>query len=145
MTTPQTPRFVVLRHEFGPGENGRDHWDLMFQRSDVLATWRIDDSWPLMAVSHAEKIQDHRLEYLEYEGPVSGGRGSVRRVDWGTYATVLDTSSHLVFDIAGASLRGRLTLRRREPKPNEVPSLSEDQWDASLEADEKGVDSSTSA
>lgn len=28
---------------------------------------------------------EHRRLYLDYEGPISGDRGSVRRVDAGTY------------------------------------------------------------
>jgi hypothetical protein len=28
----------------------------------------------------AERIADHRAIYLDYEGPISGGRGGVRRV-----------------------------------------------------------------
>ena len=33
----------------------------------------------------ATRLPDHRLAYLEYEGPVSGNRGVVRRIDSGKY------------------------------------------------------------
>lgn len=32
----------------------------------------------------AERIGDHRADYLTYEGPISGGRGDVQRVWAGT-------------------------------------------------------------
>lgn len=33
----------------------------------------------------AERLADHRRVYLEYEGPLSGDRGEVRRVASGTF------------------------------------------------------------
>lgn len=36
----------------------------------------------------AERIGDHRLAYLDYTGPVSGGRGQVTRWDAGAYETI---------------------------------------------------------
>ncbi|WP_146439947.1 hypothetical protein [Crateriforma conspicua] len=33
----------------------------------------------------ATRLPDHRTKYLEYEGPISGNRGSVRRVDSGFF------------------------------------------------------------
>lgn len=133
------PRFVVLRHEFGPGEQGSDHWDLMFEQGDVLATWRFEEAWPPSAVSRAEKIQAHRLEYLDYEGPLSGRRGSVRRVDRGTYAIVNETTKQLIVDIAGASLRGRIALTRRDSREDQGRSLFQDQWDVSFVANDACV------
>ena len=80
-------RAVLLRHEL-PG--GAWHYDWMIQRLGVpgeagrgeLVTWRamtrLDEEE--ITTFDAVRIADHRPEYLEYEGPVSGGRGSVRRV-----------------------------------------------------------------
>lgn len=47
-----------------------------------LATWQLP-VWPITAATPARRLPDHRREYLNYEGPVSGGRGSVRRVEGG--------------------------------------------------------------
>ena len=39
----------------------------------------------LVVEMDAEVLPDHRLAYLDYEGPISGDRGSVTRWDRGTY------------------------------------------------------------
>lgn len=80
-------RFVLLLHILSDNR----HWDLMLERGDHLATWRLpaDPSALLPAGGAgqlpAERIADHRSAYLTYEGPVSGGRGEVKREDEGRY------------------------------------------------------------
>src|SRR5882724_3306447 len=64
------PRFVILRHETPPGFARPAHWDFMLECGGVLRTW---------------EMADHRLAYLEYEGEVPGGRGTVSRWDEGRY------------------------------------------------------------
>ena len=70
-------RYVVLHHT----GHGEPHYDLMVERDTEgpLATWRLP-AWPPSDGMAAEAIADHRRVYLEYEGPVSNGRGEVRRV-----------------------------------------------------------------
>ena len=69
--------FVILHHE------GIDpaHFDLMFETypGSPLTTWRADQ-WPFDHAATLVQLKDHRHEYLEYEGPLSGGRGYVRRL-----------------------------------------------------------------
>jgi hypothetical protein len=60
----------------------------------------------------AEPAGDHRLLYLDYEGPVSGGRGTVARVDGGTFTWEIDYPEHLTVRVAGTRFAGRLTLLR---------------------------------
>jgi len=59
------------------------HFDLMFERSNggPLRTFRIG-AWPIERDSElsATELADHRREYLEYQGPVAGNRGEVKRV-----------------------------------------------------------------
>jgi hypothetical protein len=70
-------RFVVLHHT----KVERPHFDLMFETApgSDLATWR-SPVWPIVASTPVERLADHRRAYLDYQGPVSGGRGEVRRV-----------------------------------------------------------------
>ena len=106
-------RFVVLRHESPRGL----HWDFMFETGPVLATWalaRPPDSTEAMV---AEVLPDHRLEYLDYEGPISGGRGSVTRWDRGTCAVERRSDAELVLSLAGDKLAGRATLMRLPDEP----------------------------
>ena len=66
-----------------------------------------------------EALPDHRLEYLDYEGPVSGGRGSVVRWDGGIYETQAEDSGQWVVQLRGQRLIGRVSLRRMPERPGE--------------------------
>lgn len=74
-------RFAVLHHE-GVAE---PHFDLLFEREpgSALAAFR-SPVWPITQATELTALKDHRREYLEYEGPVSGDRGHVTRVAGGT-------------------------------------------------------------
>ena len=74
------PRFVVLEHDWPTR-----HWDLLFEAGPVLKAWRLLAEPGVGRAVPAEPNFDHRLIYLDYEGPVSGGRGAVARWDAGTF------------------------------------------------------------
>lgn len=75
-------RFVILEHRWAGV-----HWDIMLEREPggPLRTWAVDTEIVPGEIQAARVLGDHRASYLEYEGEVSGGRGSVSRVDHGTY------------------------------------------------------------
>ena len=75
------PRFVILRHDAPQGL----HFDLLLEASGVLRTWALPQPPDSGVEMECEALPDHRMAYLDYEGPVSGGRGTVDRWDWGTY------------------------------------------------------------
>ena len=84
------PRFVVLHHT--PGSRpARDqhaaHFDWMFEVDGVLRTWATPEiaAFDLAVETTATRLGDHRLEYLTYEGEISGDRGTVKQVISGTY------------------------------------------------------------
>jgi hypothetical protein len=110
------PRFVVLRHD-----HPALHWDLMLEAGEVLRTWRL--SAPLSpeggAVEAAPSF-DHRRMYLDYEGPVSGDRGSVVRQEHGTFTWLCDTAEEIVLRLEGAELRGTLVLTAVGGKPGQA-------------------------
>ncbi len=101
-------RFVILHHVLPDGE----HWDLMLERDEALLTWRLvrepvdGSSLPIQA----ERLGDHRKAYLNYEGPVSGGRGSVRRVDAGTFEFEAEAPEGYGIRLCGRRLIGRFRL-----------------------------------
>ena len=84
-------RYVVLHHTGIP----EPHYDLMFESSPsgALATFRCP-IWPLHKPAGIEPLGDHRRDYLEFEGLVSGGRGEVRRVAAGSYRTAERTHDY---------------------------------------------------
>lgn len=108
------PRFVVLCHEFPEGHARLKHWDLMFEWGSSLRTWAMARE-PLSADEiEAEQLADHRLAYLDYEGPVSGDRGSVTRWDAGDFRLEVSSDHEFRAVVAGARLRGTLVLTRDE-------------------------------
>ena len=81
------PRFVVLHHD-GPSR----HYDRLLDAGEVLKAWRLlgnPDSLPVFA----EQNHDHRLDYLDYEGPLSDDRGTVIRWDFGQYSVNLESEN----------------------------------------------------
>jgi hypothetical protein len=101
------PRFVLLDHD-----HLRPHLDLMLEAGDVLWTWRLDAAPEPGPERQAERIADHRPRYLDYEGPVSGNRGSVRRRDRGEFDWLEQEPGRMVLLVRGDTYHGRLTLRQ---------------------------------
>lgn len=58
----------------------------------------------------AEASFAHRTLYLDYEGPVSGGRGRVRRWDDGDYELLTEGPGRMEFLLRGTRLKGRCRL-----------------------------------
>jgi hypothetical protein len=80
-----TRRFVVLRHVVHEATDGMAevaHVDLMVEDGvgpGALVTFQLDAPPP----ARGRRSFDHRPRYLDYEGPISGGRGRVERLDAG--------------------------------------------------------------
>jgi len=98
------PRFVILEHD-----HPHLHWDLMLEQEGVLRTWRLAAP-PGQPQTAAEPLVDHRLDYLGYEGPVSGNRGTVRRWDEGSYDVEEERPGWLLLWFEGRRLQGRAVL-----------------------------------
>lgn len=95
------PRFAVLIHD-----HPFLHWDLLLECGDVARAWRLLEE-PRLGEIRLQPLPDHRLFYLDYEGPVSGDRGTVQRFDAGEYE-VLSTppgSSELHVCLYGEKLK----------------------------------------
>ncbi|NQU74842.1 MAG: hypothetical protein HQ546_00840, partial [Planctomycetes bacterium] len=57
---------------------------------------------------------DHRLVYLTYEGPISGGRGRVQIADRGTYSASVVEGEVRVVRLDGRRTRGKFRLEPLE-------------------------------
>ena len=103
-------KFVIHHHT-----NGRDHIDLMVEHCKALLTWQIstDDLKPMLKGNRicARRIGDHRKEYLAYEGPISGSRGSVKILDSGNCSIFLLEKDKAEMRLSGALLKGIINLR----------------------------------
>src|SRR2546421_9696311 len=101
------PRFVILEHD-----RPELHWDFMVEAGAVLCTWRLAKPPETMGERiAAQPLGDHRLLYLDYEGPVSGARGKVTRWDGGEYES-LAVKAGQVFHVQlkGQRVRGAAVL-----------------------------------
>ena len=105
------PRFVILRHQMPPESHRRTHWDLMLERDAALQTWALDECPVGERDIAARQLAAHRIAYLDYQGPLSRGRGAVERWDAGTYALSVDQPERIVAELRGGLWRCRLTLR----------------------------------
>jgi hypothetical protein len=106
------PRFVILRHELSPGlQRAPVHWDFMLQHGETLRTWALAEQPSAGVEIPADALADHRVTYLDYEGPVSDNRGSVSRWDYGQYEPLIETPEELIVQLHGVRLNGRARLR----------------------------------
>src|SRR5262249_57021418 len=113
-------RFVVQRHRAR-----RAHYDLRFEINGVLVSWAVPNGPTLdPAVKRlAVHVEDHPIEYLDFEGVIPRGQygaGDVIVWDTGTWephgtddpaAAVAAGDFHA--DVHRSKLRGRLVLVRR--------------------------------
>ena len=89
----------------------------MLETGDLLATWALASPPNTAGTILAESLPDHRLAYLDYEGPISGGRGSVTRWDAGTYQLESGDEQRLVVSLRGMRLIGQAILQRMAGEP----------------------------
>ncbi len=104
-------RFVIHKHS---RLNEPPHWDLMFEANNSLETYRLTTS-PLASRStriRAERIFDHPVRFLAYEGSVNDGAGSVAMADSGTYRLIAETDDARRIELLGATLKCFLVLTR---------------------------------
>lgn len=96
------PRFVLLAHDWPA-----PHLDLLLEAGTALRSWRLLVEPVAGADVPAEPNDDHRLHYLSYEGPVSGGRGTVARRDAGTFEWLTAGPGGVEIQFQGRWLNGR--------------------------------------
>ena len=84
----------------------------MLELGEVLKTWALAGP-PDGRETAAEVLPDHRRQYLEYEGPLSGNRGQVSRWDAGQYVLESQTANRWVASLSGQRLSGRIVLSRQ--------------------------------
>ena len=123
-------RFVVQLHRAR-----RRHYDLRFEMDGVLASWAVPNGPTLdpKARRLAVHVEDHPMEYNDYEGVIPHGQyggGDVIVWDTGTWVpyetddpVAAVAAGELHGDIYGHKLRGRFIMIRRGRSRDE-----ENQW-----------------
>ena len=101
--------FVIQYHQREPDP----HFDIMLLRGDTLRTFSTV-TFPGEGVREVRSLPDHRREYLTYEGEISGGRGTVRIRDRGTFRAEEWSPDRISVRLDGGRLQGRMLLTRIE-------------------------------
>ena len=67
---------------------------------------------PISETLGATQRHDHRIVYLDYEGPISGNRGFVTRIDQGTYESLNISEDKWRVKLNGDMVVGQVELAR---------------------------------
>lgn len=94
-----------------PIDSGRiSHWDLLLEQPTgfgekllAFAAPTPPEEWGHTVV--VEQLPEHRLVYLDYQGPVSGNRGSVSRVLDGTIQWQECSATSLIAAVQSPGIR----------------------------------------
>ena len=111
-------RFVIHKHAASSL-----HYDLRLEAGGVLKSWAVPKgpSTDPREKRLAVEVEDHSLDYAEFEGRIGTGYGAGRVIVWdaGTYRSLTDgpveaaiENGHLSFWLEGEKLRGGWTLQR---------------------------------
>ncbi|CAN7271643.1 DNA ligase D [Phyllobacterium sp. LjRoot231] len=116
--------FVIQKHDAT-----RLHYDLRLEMDGVLKSWAVTRGPSLVPSEKrlAVHVEDHPLEYGEFEGTIPKGEyggGTVIVWDHGTWTPVFDqkygyAKGHLEFELYGEKLSGRWHLVRMHGRPRE--------------------------
>jgi bifunctional non-homologous end joining protein LigD len=105
------PRFVIQRHDAR-----RLHYDFRLERDGALASWAVPKGVPLRRGERhlAVHVEDHPLEYGDFEGTIPAGEygaGTVEIWDRGTYELLEEKrNGGLTVRLQGERLDGVWTL-----------------------------------
>jgi bifunctional non-homologous end joining protein LigD len=123
-------RFVVQRHRAT-----RLHYDLRLEIGGVLVSWAVPKGPSLDPDVRrmAMHVEDHPLEYFDFEGvipPRQYGAGDVIVWDWGTWEPETETpdpeaaitAGEIKLRMAGEKVRGRFTIVRTGRRPGSAPT-----------------------
>ncbi len=134
-------RFVVQRHRARAL-----HYDFRLEMGGVLASWAIPKGLSLdpAAKRLGVHVEDHPVEYFDFEGTIPRGEyggGDVIVWDWGTYEPVHTDDpvravedGELHVELHGEKLRGRFVMIRRGPDRSD-----KEQWLVFHKNDEAAV------
>ncbi|MBR0648301.1 DNA ligase D [Roseomonas terrae] len=116
--------FVIQKHDAT-----RLHYDFRLEMDGVLKSWAVTKGPSLVAGEKrlAVHVEDHPLEYGEFEGTIPKGEyggGTVIVWDRGQWTPIGDAKrayakGHLEFELEGAKLSGRWHLVKMRGKPGE--------------------------
>jgi DNA ligase D-like protein (predicted 3'-phosphoesterase) len=99
------------------------HYDLRLEMDGTLKSWAVPKEPPtgLGVKRLAVQVEDHPVEYANFEGTIAEGEygaGTVEIWDKGTYKLVDRKEDKLIIEIDGKKLSGSYVLVRLKDKKN---------------------------
>lgn len=98
------------------------HYDLRLEMNGVLKSWAVPKG-PSTNPSDkrlAVLVEDHELEYADFEGTIPEdmyGAGKVEIYDKGTYELIKNETDKIEFELKGKKLKGMWVLIRMKNNP----------------------------
>jgi hypothetical protein len=126
-------QFVILYHVTPDNSDRASHWDLLLEpptSADALLlcfeVMTSPENW--CSSEQVRRLADHRRIYLNYQGPISGGRGCVQQTAAGSIQWQQFGDSQLTAILTGnladgQRFEGRLRLDRDTYEPLQVTGL----------------------
>lgn len=109
----KSPIFVIQEHNAS-----NLHWDFRLEISGVLKSWVIPKKPSnLTRVKRlAIQVEDHDLDYANFEGTIESGygKGTVKIWDKGTYELENKKENKIVFKLEGKKLKGKYVLLKTD-------------------------------
>jgi len=104
------PQFVIQEHR-----SKKLHYDFRLEMEGALKSWAVPKVPPKKPGLKrlAIQVEDHDLDYINFEGEIeegSYGAGRVKIWDLGTYEIESLKAAKIVFLLRGKKLTGRYTL-----------------------------------
>lgn len=116
--------FVIQKHDAR-----RLHYDFRLELNGVLKSWAVTKGPSLVPGEKrlAVRVEDHPLDYSDFEGTIPQGKyggGTVSVWDRGTWTSLEDpekglVEGHLDFELHGEKLTGRWHLIRMKGRPHD--------------------------
>lgn len=102
--------FVVQKHHAT-----RLHWDLRLEMNGILKSWAVPKGPPLeVGVKRlAVQVEDHPLDYANFEGTIPEGEygaGTVAIWDYGTYEPTKVSEEKIMVVFNGEKLKGSYVM-----------------------------------
>ena len=118
---PKKKIFVIQKHNAS-----HLHWDFRLEMNGVLKSWAIPKKPPKTKGTKrlAIQVQDHDLEYANFEGEIKSGygKGTVKIWDKGNYELEEKKKNKIIFKLNGKKLNGKYLLLKTDYGKNKEKS-----------------------
>jgi DNA ligase D-like protein (predicted 3'-phosphoesterase) len=113
------PIFVIQKHNAS-----HLHYDFRLEKDGVLKSWAVPKEPPKEAGIKrlAIQVEDHDLEYANFEGEIEEGlygAGKVEVWDKGTYEDIKFEQKEVIIDLKGEKINGQYCLIKIKPREDE--------------------------